>query len=534
MSEEKSGQEAEVNVVKKDVQSDVRTDVLKDVQNDVRTEVQNGVRPEAQNDVQAVQKDERPVKKASGRKPGGRRKTALIIAIAALVLLLGAGVYLVFINTSTYIAIREYLAEKHLEKGEAEEAAELYEKILNRDGTYVPAYLGEAEAYRMLEDYEAAEQVLTEGLHYAEPEKIAKLLWKVYAEHAEALLDDGDPRGALMLVNAVPVKQLTDYTGGDTKAETRLGAVWAESTLKLAQKEEDPEKAVEMLETAIDAPYNDLTDVSALEEELLDLYLTLARDSEAKDDKPLAILYYEKVLTLDPENEEAKEALERLKEVPVEIPKKLNVNLTASLTLEVNFHGIKMQIPADVTAELRYDGKTEGKEWLKGKVKLSGEFLGQELKEERSITAYQDGEDLCYRIDNGDLTRLENESLPEDLNLFLESYRELVAQSSSSRETATVNGVLCRVERKEMDGSTYVEKLPSFLQEGTIADFLGSVRLNVVRYISVSEDRVVRIEASLAEADQKSFSDIVDEFLDLGLNISLKSMDAVIDIEEEM
>ncbi len=473
-------------------------------------------------------------KKEKSSKGFRRRKIALIIAVSALVLLLGTAFYLVFINTSTYIAIREYLAERHMDRGEAEEAAELYEKILSRDGTYVPAYLGEAEAYRMLEDYEAAEQVLEEGMHYAEPKEPAKLLWKIYAEHAELLLDDGKYNDALKLLDAIPVKELTDCSGGDTKAETRLGEVWAEAKLELARKEEDNEKAVEMLETAIDEPYNEYTDTSAFEEELLGLYLTLARDYEAKEEKELAILYYEKVLTLDPENTEAQEALERLKEVPVEIPKKLEVRAKIKLGVEVNFHGLKLTLPMDAEAELRYDGKTEGKEWLKGKVVISGEILGKEIKEERSITAYQDGDDLCYRIDNGDLQRVKNEKLPEDLNSFLEAYRELVAESSSSRETATVNGILCRVERKEMNGKSYVEKLPSFLQSGTIADFLCSVRLNVARYISVSEDRVVRIEASLIEADQSTFSDIVDEFLNLGLNVSLKSMDAVIDIEEEM
>ena len=420
-----------------------------------------------------------------------------------------------------------------MDRGEAEDAAELYEKILSRDGTYVPAYLGEARAYRMLEDYEAAEKVLKEGMHYAEPEEPAKLLWKIYAEHAELLLDDGKYSDALQLLGTIPVKDLTDISGGDAKAETRLGAVWAEATLELARKE-DSEKAVEMLEAALDEPYNGYTDTSAFEEELLGRYLTLAREYEAKEEKELAILYYEKVLTLDPENEEAKEALERLKEVPVEIPKKLEVKAKIKLGVEVNFHGLKLTLPLDADAELRYDGKTEGKEWLKGKVVISGEILGKEIKEERSITAYQDGDDLCYRIDNGDLQRVKNEALPEDLNSFLEAYRELVAESSSSRETATVNGTLCRVERKEMNGKSYVEKLPSFLQTGTIADFLSTVRLNVTRYISVSEDRVVRIEASLIEADQKTFSDIVDEFLNLGLSVSLKSMDAVIDIEEEM
>ncbi|MBR3524735.1 MAG: tetratricopeptide repeat protein [Lachnospiraceae bacterium] len=462
------------------------------------------------------------------------RKAALIVAVSLLVLLLASAFYLAFINTDTYIAIREYFAESYLDKGEAEEAIELYEKILTRDGTYVPAYLGEAEACLMLGDYEVAEQVLSEGMHYADPAEPAWFLWEVYAEHAEVLLEDGRYNEALKLCEGVPVQQLTECAGGDAESETRLGAVWAEATLALAKKEADREKAVEMLETAMDAPYNGYTDTSVFKEELLRLYLELARESETKDDKPRAILYYESVLELDPENEEAKEALERLKEVPVEIPKKLEVTATVKLGVEVSYLGIKIQLPFDAEAQLRYDGTVEGKEWLKGKVVLSGEILGKSIKEERSVTAYQDGADLCYRIDNGDLERLKDEKLPEDLNLFLESYRELVSQSSSGHETATVNGELCRVERKEMNGKSYVDKLPSFLQDGKVADFLESIRLNVTRYISVSEDRVVRVEATLLEADQKGFADLVKDFINMDLNVSLKTMDAVIDIKEEM
>ncbi len=473
-------------------------------------------------------------KKKSGAGMSRGRKAALIVAVSLLVLLLASAFYLVFINTSTYIAIREYFAEKHLDKGEAEEAIELYEKILTRDGSYVPAYLGEAEACLMLEDYEAAEQILSEGMHYAEPAEPAKFLWEVYAEHAEVLLEDDRYDDALRLCGNVPVQQLTEYAGSDKKSETRLGSVWAKATLELAKKEADREKAVEMLETATDAPYNEYTDTSIFTEELLRLYLELARESEEKDDKPRAIFYYESVLELDPENEEAKEALERLKEVPVEIPKKLEVTATIKLGVEVSYLGIGIELPFDAEAQLRYDGTVEGKEWLKGKVVLSGEILGKSIKEEKSITVYQDGDDVCYRIDNGDLERLKDEKLPEDLNLFLESYRELVAQSSSGHETATVNGELCRVERKEMNGKDYAEKLPSFLKDGKVSDFLESIRLNVTRYISVSEDRVVRIEASLLEVDQKGFADLVKDFINMDLNVSLKTMDAVIDIKEEM
>ena len=115
-------------------------------------------------------------------------KKKLIILVSVIVILAAlvcVGIFAVSGNRAKRVADKLDLGEKYLEELEYEKALAAYKEVLKIDPKSVEAYLGMAEVYIAMGDYEEALEILEEGYEETESRKLEKKI-----EEVEALMQN--------------------------------------------------------------------------------------------------------------------------------------------------------------------------------------------------------------------------------------------------------------------------------------------------------------------------------------------------------
>ena len=105
----------------------------------------------------------------------------LIFIIVILILMLGIGLLVASGERENWIADKLNLGEKYLDELDYEKALVVYAEILKIDPQNVDAYLGMAEVYIAMGDYEEALKILEEGFAQTGHEQLEKKLKEVEA-----------------------------------------------------------------------------------------------------------------------------------------------------------------------------------------------------------------------------------------------------------------------------------------------------------------------------------------------------------------
>lgn len=93
-----------------------------------------------------------------------KKKTILIAIIAAVLLLTACLItYLTLTSTSRKLTRQLEIANEYMENGDYEKAIAAFTEAIEIDPTSTEAYLGAAEAYVALDDYESAVEILQKG-----------------------------------------------------------------------------------------------------------------------------------------------------------------------------------------------------------------------------------------------------------------------------------------------------------------------------------------------------------------------------------
>ena len=130
---------------------------------------------------------------------GKKKSKGLVIGIAIAIAVvafavLGTAIYFVADANSPEkkIAKQLDLGNKYLEDEDYERAIAAFDKAIDIDPKCVDAYLGKAEAYVALDDYEEAIAVLVDGYGETEDKAIKKQLKKYVEEYVDGFVEDGE------------------------------------------------------------------------------------------------------------------------------------------------------------------------------------------------------------------------------------------------------------------------------------------------------------------------------------------------------
>ncbi len=470
------------------------------------------------------------------KKKGAR---SLIIVLAVILFIAAVVLYFGFINNKTAIGIREFLAEKMLEKGDNDKAASLYYDILNRDDSHTDSYLALADIYLKSEDYKEAHDILDDGLECAGGEKLADKQWGIYEKEARKLETDSTPQEVMGFVKEIPAEELIAYYEDPSRAEKYSkedAKRWSDAVVAVAKnrlRAGDARSAESLLEDAIENPLNEFVDVDVFYEAIIPVYLALGDRAYESDDIDGARYYYNKVLGLDPEN---KSALEGLAKLDVKDDKAqweyICVNGKIKADLGINMHGLKLNVPVVMDLKMEYNGAAVGAESLNIDETVSISVIGNKNEESQSIRLYQSGNDIVMENRLIGRQKEENASLKDKMFEYIADYHALISTAKTDGKRQKVNGVDCDVSHSTMMGKNYLYYLPKdMLPAGTDA-FMNSLSLDVTRYTAADDGRVVRVEAEMLSADADALNSLLMQFIgSFNADVSINSMTAVFDVE---
>ncbi|MBR5420041.1 MAG: tetratricopeptide repeat protein [Lachnospiraceae bacterium] len=457
---------------------------------------------------------------------------ALKILIPVTIILLLLVLFLGFLFTPSYIAIRSFLARNKAEAGDIEGAAALYEAILNRDPGHEDTYLAMADMYLSEKDFKEAEDVLYDGMKSCKSSNLAEELWKAYGSHVKALNKDEGFLEAKQLLEGMPVEELKKYLDDEEDAlryQELDGGRWAEACLGMAAACEESEEAQAILEDALSNVLNEQTDTSGIKNELLELYYTQAQKAEAGEDIPQAIRYYEKMIALDPQEARATEALARLRTEQENPCKLLDISINGVLTMEMNYHGLRVSLPVTLACDLHFDRKKETLE-------CTGHIIYKllSIKEEYplEVTLRQDGNKMV-RESGGHSISYPDKDLNEEVDRLMAEYMVLAANGTDTGKTEDINGETCLVYTCDVPGEEYLKLIPGELISDTpVAAIFKHVELSVTRYKALEDGHVRRAEAELKSVDNDALADIMTEYFGDDMSGKVKSLDLTLDIKE--
>lgn len=465
--------------------------------------------------------------------------TTLLI-ILALLIVIGAGViFFGFVYDPSAIGIRHYLAQKMVEKGDDNKAENLYYDILSRDETDAESYLALGGIYIRAEEYDDAHEILEEGLKYAPCQDIADKQWYVYELEADLVAEGGAGKELLDFVNDIPAQELRKHFDDQSAADKYAGddaKRWTDSILALAKRNLDHGDAAGaqiILEDALDQPLNDLVDIQALNDMLITVYLKQGNDALAANDKDHnAKYFFDRVLALDSENEEALAGLEKLSAMEEEARKWKNVDISAVVKsdLKLDVHGLKLSVPITVICNAIYDGKTEGSESLNIDEEVTLSMLGQKQQQKESIKIYQDRKDLVVESRLTGSQREKDTSLKEMFFGLIDDYHTLISSASSEGEQ-NIKGIMCNVSHSTVKGKDYLYYIPKDVMPDGLEAILKSLTLDVTRYTAVDDGRVVRVEAEMLTVDSDAMNELIKPYLGSSItDVTMESLTVIIDV----
>ena len=465
--------------------------------------------------------------------------TALLIILALLVLT-GAGViFFGFVHDPSAIAIRHYIARKMVEKGNDDKAETLYYNILSRDETDQECYLALGDIYIRSEDYDDAHEILDEGLQYAPCQDIADKQWYVYELEADLVAAEGAGKELLAFVNDIPAEELREYFDDQSDADKYAkedAKRWTESILALAKRNFDHGDAAgaqTILEDAVDRPLNEFVDIQAFNDMLITVYLKQGNDALAANDKDHnAKYFFDRVLALDPENQEALDGLAKLTVMEDEAKKWKSVDISAVVKsdLKLNVHGLRLSVPVTLICNAVYDGKVEGSETLKIDEDVTLSVLGQKQQQSESINIYQDRKDLVVESRLTGTQREKDTSLKEMFFVFIDDYHSIISASPFEGEQ-TIKGIRCNVSHATMKGKDYLYYIPKDLMPDGAETLIKSLTLDVTRYTAVDDGRVVRVEAEMLTVDSDAINELIQPYLGgSNTDVTMESLTVTIDV----
>lgn len=164
-------------------------------------------------------------------------KGGLIAALAAIVLVIAAGVGITLYFTSDGYHIKKdmKLAEECFAEGEYKEALAYYEDALKLDNTLAEAYLGAADAYLARDNYEDAVDILKKGLKKSSDDEeiqaaLSEKLVETYQKAVEDHMNRGDYGKAYsMAQEGIDGTGASVLTAGKTQVYLREAGAYMES-----------------------------------------------------------------------------------------------------------------------------------------------------------------------------------------------------------------------------------------------------------------------------------------------------------------
>ena len=114
-----------------------------------------------------------------------KKRTTWVIAIAAAVAVMAivaVGLFIASKGDNSKVTEQMELAQRYLDELDYEQAIATYKVVLEIDPNNIEAYHGMAEAYIALGDYEAAADILREGIEITSSEELRDLLKEVEAK----------------------------------------------------------------------------------------------------------------------------------------------------------------------------------------------------------------------------------------------------------------------------------------------------------------------------------------------------------------
>ena len=393
--------------------------------------------------------------------------------------------------------------------------------------------------YIRAEEFDDAHEILEEGLQYAPCQDIADKQWYVYELEADMVAEGGAGKELLDFVNGIPAEELLEYFDDQSDADKYAkddAKRWSESILALAQRNMDHGDAAgaqAILEDALDNPLNDFVDIQAFNDMLITVYLKQGNDALAANDKDHnAKYFFDRVLALDPENQEALEGLEKLSAIEDEAKKWKSVDISATVKsdLQLDVHGLKLSVPVTVICNAIYDGKVEGSESLNIDEDVTLSVLGQKQQQKESINIYQDRKDLVIESRLTGNQREKDTSLKEMFFGFIDDYHTLISAAPFEGEQ-TIKGIKCNVSHATMKGKDYLYYIPRDMLPDGVEGILKSVTLDVTRYTAVDDGRVVRVEAEMLTVDSDALNDLIAPYLGSNnTDVTMESLSVIIDV----
>ena len=441
-----------------------------------------------------------------------------IIALIIVLLITIPSVYFGFINDKTYVALRMWMADQQMEKENYDRAETLYNKVIGRDDQQVDAYLKLAEICFAEKRYADAVTLLKRAYEVTDGDKdLVPVLAEALNLWAEELIEDGDPKQAIELLEKnggkyLPVKELTDMLSQAYLA--RAGQIRDAGELKEALsfvESADPEKV----------------DYEVFRQFRIEGYGSLGAEALEADDIAAAKQYYNMVLLLDPENEEAKAILDSLMEEEEETAKSFRVRGDGVINIAAVVYGaFRVEIPVNIDLFAEYEGEDPDGAILHYRAVAEIDLMGQkqQMYHEAYYIEQESGLQKFERSNANGMWTFATESgtISGVTEEIFNNYLEMAKEGTADTNTSIMKDQQCKVIHDHKGAEDYLNLL-SGADPGELLELIGGLDANVVRYIALSDDRVLYAEADLSQSDFSPLLNMANDYtggLDAEMSVS--------------
>lgn len=130
------------------------------------------------------------------------KKTMLFVGVAVFLCLIAVGIIVLMLNSNGRRLNRQLeLGQKYLEEMDYEQAIVAFDEAIKIDPVNVEAYLGLADAYLGMDDYEQAAEVYAAAfVVMPDSEKMKDAVDKFYLDYAQKYIDSGDIERAISIL----------------------------------------------------------------------------------------------------------------------------------------------------------------------------------------------------------------------------------------------------------------------------------------------------------------------------------------------